>query len=164
MSAYIRMMTPMMEKECLLLALSDLGFPSSRIEDHGTPTALVGYRGDERTQTAHLVIRRQYLQQSSNDLGFLATPTGYQAILSDDDKSRYGESWLAQLGDRYSVHSAARAARLAEEERRKLEEQRRKLVESQRVAIYEKAKKLGYQVKESREGESLRLVLIKRTY
>jgi hypothetical protein len=53
---------------------------------------------------------------------------------------------------------------LAEAERRRVEEERRKLVEAQRQAIHEKAKKMGYRVQETREGDSLRLVLVKRVY
>lgn len=45
-----------------------------------------------------------------------------------------------------------------------MEEERQRLVEAQRKTVHEKAKKLGYQVKESREGETIRLVLVKRTY
>jgi sulfatase maturation enzyme AslB (radical SAM superfamily) len=42
--------------------------------------------------------------------------------------------------------------RLAAEERQRMEEERKRLVEAQRVAVHEKAKKLGYQIKESRQG------------
>ena len=54
--------------------------------------------------------------------------------------------------------------KLAEEERRRVEEERRKLVEAQRQVIHAKARKMGYRVQESHEGETLRLVLVKRIY
>jgi len=41
---------------------------------------------------------------------------------------------------------------------------RQKLVEAQQRAITERAKKMGYRVKETREEEKIRLVLIKRVY
>ena len=164
MCAYITLMTPMTDQECLLAALADVGFVRAKVEVHDSPVPLVGYEGASRAQTAHLVIRRKHDGSLSNDLGFLATPTGFQAILDTDDQPRYGKSWLAQVNQHYLRHSAAKMERLAAEDRRRMEEERKRLVEVQRVAVHEKAKKLGYQIKESRQGETVRLVLIKRTY
>jgi len=164
MSAYLTLLTPMTDQECLLAALADLGFDSTRVEVHTEPVALVGYVGDARSQAAHIIIRRQHVGAASNDLGFRATPTGYQLIVSDYDRRAYGQEWLTRLHARYEAHSTAKQARLAAEERRRLEEERRRLVESQRTAVIERAKKMGYQVKETREGEKVRLVLLKRTY
>ncbi len=164
MSAYITLMTPMTDQECLLAALADLGFDSSKLEVHAAPVNLVGYTGDRRAQTANIVIRRQHVGMASNDVGFLATATGYQAFVSGYDHPRFGSGWLSQLGNRYQTHWTAKQERLAAEERRRLEEERQKLVEAQRKAVHERAKKMGYQVKETREGETIRLVLVKRTY
>lgn len=164
MSAYITLLTPMMDQDCLLAALSDAGFGSNKVEVHPVPVPLVGYEGDQRTQVANIVIRRRYAGQSSNDVGFLATEIGYQAIISDYDQSRYGANWMAQLHSLYQSHWAAKLERAAAAERRRLEEERQRLVEAQRQAIHEKAKKMGYRVQESREGGALRLVLVKRTY
>lgn len=164
MSAYITLLTPMLDEECLLAALADLGFDRTRVEVHVAPVALVGFGADARGQTANVVIRRQHVGASSNDIGFLSTPTGYRLFISDYDRPRFGPDWLTRLTESYQRHSAAKQQRIAEEERRRLEEARRQLVESQRAAVHEKAKKMGYQVKETREGDTLRLVLIKRTY
>lgn len=164
MSAYITLLTPMIDEECLLAALADLGFARTRVEVHATPVALVGFAADARDQTAHVVIRREHVGASSNDIGFLATPTGYRLFVSGFDRPRFGADWLARLTERYEQHSAAKQQRIAEEERMRLEEARRRLVEAQRAAVHEKAKKMGYQVKETREGDTLRLVLIRRTY
>jgi len=38
------------------------------------------------------------------------------------------------------------------------------LVETQRQTVHDKARKLGYQVQEKREGDVLRLVLVKRVF
>ena len=164
MSAYITLMTPMVDQDCLLSALSDLGFDHSKLEVHETPVSLVGYQGDRRTQTANIVIRRQHVGSASNDVGFLQTPTGYQAHVSGYDHPRYGAGWLIQLKDRYDAHWAVKQACLAEEERRRVEEQRRSLVEAQRQSVYERAKKMGYRVKETKQGDTIRLELVKRTY
>lgn len=164
MSAYITHLTPMLEQDCLLAALADVGISRQKVEVHAQPVALVGYEGQQRQQSAHLVIRRQHIGSASNDLGFLFSPTGYKAIISDDDERRFDAAWLSRLTDRYEVHAQAKLQRLAEEERRKAEEARLRLIEAQKSAVYEKAKKLGYLVKESRQGDAVRLVLVKRSY
>lgn len=164
MSAYISLPTPMVDEECLVAALADVGFDRSKIEIHEDPVALVGYEGDRRTQRASIVIRRQHIGSASNDVGFLATPTGYQAFVSGYDHPRFGPRWLSELHQRYQARWTAKEAALAAEERRRVEEERQRLVEAQRLAVHEKARKLGYRVEETREGDSIRLVLVKRTY
>lgn len=164
MSAYLTLMTPMTDRECLLAALSDLGFGQQKVEVHDVPVHLMGYQGDTRTQLANIVIRRQHVGSGSNDIGFLASATGYQSNVSQYDLLKYGNHWMQQLNTRYKIHEAAKHERLAEEERRRLEEERKRLIEAQRRTIHEKAAKMGYQIKESNEGGTLRIVLIKRTY
>jgi hypothetical protein len=164
MSAYISLLTPMTDQECLLAALTDLGFDATRVEVHPSPVHLVGYGGDRREQTANIVIRRQHVGASSNDVGFLASAAGYQAFVSGFDHPRFGADWLTQLNSRYQTHWAAKMGRLAAEERRRIEEERERLVATQRQAVYDRAKKLGYRVQESREGAVVRMVLVKRSY
>lgn len=164
MSAYLTLRTPMTDRECLLAALADLGFDASKVEVHEKPVNLVGYRGDRRAQVANVVIRRQHVGSASNDVGFLASDTGYQAYVSGFDHPRFGQGWLSRLHSRYTVHQEAKLERIAAEERRRLEEERRRLVEAQRAAVFERARKMGYRVKEHREGETVRLVLMKRVY
>lgn len=164
MSAYMTLLTPMTDQECLLAALADLGFDASKVEVHATPVNLVGYVGDRRTQTANIVIRRQHVGAASNDVGFLASATGFQAFVSGFDHPRFGTGWLSQLNTRYQTHWTAKQERLAAEERRRLEEERQRVVEAQRQSVHERAKKMGYLVEEKREGEKIRLILVKRTY
>jgi hypothetical protein len=162
MSAYIQLMTPMVDEDCLCAALSDLGFKDSAIERHASPIALRGFTG-HTPEHAHLVLRG-HLAHSSADIGFLKTSTGYRAIVNDIDLAQFGEKWLTKLNQNYQAQLAAKLERIAEEERQLLEKQRRQLVEAQRTSVYERAKKMGYTVKESREGDSIRLVLVKRIY
>ncbi|WP_437310902.1 DUF1257 domain-containing protein [Sorangium sp. So ce388] len=164
MSAYITLATPMIDRDSLLDALADLGFGSDKVEVHDEPASLIGYEGARRAQEAEIIIRRRHLGQASNDLGFRRTPTGFQAIVSDHDRARFGDAWLGQLHAGYQHHLTRRQEIRAEEERRKLEEERRKVVEAQRQAIHERARKMGYRVEETREGDRLRLVLVKRVY
>lgn len=164
MSAYITLLTPMTDQECLLTALADLGFDAAKVEVHATPVNLMGYFGDRRAQSANIVIRRQHIGSASNDVGFLASATGYQALVSGYDHPRFGNEWLTHLNNRYQSHWTAKQERLAAEELRRLEEERQRLVEAQRHAVHERAKKMGYRVQETREGETIRMVLVKRTY
>ena len=164
MSAYLTLATPMIDAECLLLALADVGFPRDRVEVHEQPVALVGYEGSGRAQRAEIVIRRAHVGRASNDIGFERTPTGFRAHVSDYDGARHGAPWLARLHERYQAHHRDKLARLAEAERQRLEEERRRLVESQCAAIREKARKLGYRVEETRSGGGARLTLVKRVY
>ena len=164
MSAYLTFGTPMTDEATLFEALTDVGYGIAKVEVHATPVALVGYEGSARATVANVVIRRHHLSAASNDLGFVATPMGYRAIVSDYDRGRFGEAWLRTLQARYEARHVARVARLAEEERQRAAEEQRRLVETQRVALLERAKRLGYAVQESRQGESVRLVLVKRTY
>lgn len=164
MSAYLVLETPILDRECLLLALADLGFGADKVEVHDEPVPLVGYEGRTRPEVAHLVVRRQHLGGSSNDLGFLRGPTGWRAIVSGYDALRFGQTFQQALAARHAVHLAAKEARIAEEDRRRADEERRRVVEAQRQAIHDRAKKLGYRVQETREGATIRLVLVRRTW
>ena len=66
--------------------LESIGF-EGKIEIHDTPQKLVGYMGDERRQDAEVIVRRQNLQGSSNDLGFRWNEKKgcYDMIVSDYD-------------------------------------------------------------------------------
>jgi hypothetical protein len=153
----------MVDRECLLEALAALGFGQEQVEVHETPAVLNGY-GGVRRGTAEVILRKQHLGVGAlADIGFQRTATGFHAIVDQDDRA-HGAPWLTQLHAQYAVHFRRRQERLVEAERQRLEEQRRQVVEAQRQAIHEKARKLGYRVQETREGDRLRLVLVKRVY
>jgi hypothetical protein len=160
MSAYITLATPMVDEDCLIEAIVELGFDRSALVRSDTPIAL---RGWQQGRSAHIVLPKDRTGDTFNDIGFFKGPAGYVAVLSDDH-AVYGRAWLARVGDRYKAHWNAKQARLAEADRLRIEEERRHLVEAQRVAVHERAKKLGYMVKEAREGDKIRLVLVKRSY
>lgn len=160
MSAYITLVTPMIDEECLVAAIVDQGIAQSVIERSATPISLRGWQAGRQ---ANIVLRKEHTGDAYNDIGFLKTTTGYTAILSND-YARFGQAWLSQLSASYQSHWTAKQERLAAAERRRLEEERLRVVEAQRQAVHERAKKMGYQVKETREGEKIRMVLVKRTY
>lgn len=164
MSAYVTMATPMIDRTLLLEALSDVGFGSEKVQVSDQPLPLVGFEGSQRAQTANIVIRRHFLSGSSNDLGFVEAATGFKLIVSDYDRPRFGDSWLARVSERYKAREAERLARLRAEELERERDRKRQLVEAQRTAIEAKAKKLGYSVSVERKDEGVRLVLVRRTY
>lgn len=160
MSAYLTLVTPMTDEECLVAAIAEEGFAVENIFRSATPVTL---RGWQKGQEAHIVLRREHTGDAYNDIGFLRTALGYTATISNDH-ARFGPEWLARVGVQYRKLWQAKQERLETEERRRLEEERRQLVEAQRQAVHERARKMGYHVKETREGESIRLVLVRRTY
>ena len=70
-------------RDLLLASLADLGF--SQVEE-GQEVALFGYEGNRRPETAAIVIRRRYIGDASNDLGFRLTNEGYIPIISEYDQ------------------------------------------------------------------------------
>ena len=67
MSEYLTMTLDIESKDDITAALDRIGIP---YEVHDTAVKLQGYMGDTRKQTAEVVVRRQHIGGSSNDLGF----------------------------------------------------------------------------------------------
>ena len=67
MSKYDSFQTTLTEQAPLVAALDALGYP---VEIHTNGAPLFGYQGDERPERAHIIIRRQHLSSSANDIGF----------------------------------------------------------------------------------------------
>lgn len=66
-------------------------------------TNLYGYRGDMRSQKANIIIRRENVGGSSNDLGFVKNIDGtYSAIISDFDKGFHNTQWMTNLTRLYA--------------------------------------------------------------
>ena len=62
------------------------------------------------------------------------------------------------------LSAGIQASRAADEEARAEVEARRQLVEGRRQDILERAKSMGYTVREDCQGTDLRLILVRRTY
>lgn len=105
MSHFTTLRTRLADREALLKGLADLGF--REIESHATPEHLMGYQGDQRRQTAEVIIRRKHVGRMSNDIGFKLGPDGcFEAIISEFDRSKYNQEWLNRLCQRSACHSA----------------------------------------------------------
>lgn len=114
MSEYIQCKTKMKDKQALLEALAEMGYPQDKlvIDDQGTN--LYGYHGDKRSDKAHIIIRRKHIGDSSNDVGFRRNSDGtYEAIISDFDQRSMGfnQEWRDNLANKYATNLAVRTAR-----------------------------------------------------
>jgi len=98
MSAYKKIECDIVDKESLLEALSLLGFtPDVLVE----PKHLTGYRGDERKETANIIISKDQVNKftgASNDIGFLwnQKENKYDFIVSDYDKTKLMDQRIIQ--------------------------------------------------------------------
>ena len=114
------------DRRLLLAALADLGY--TEVEE-GEALPLYGYLGDQRPETAELVVRRQHLSSASNDLGFARTPQGYVPVLSEfDQRALHGGRFLVKLRTAYSEH-------VVEEVRHRLHGTARRVVDGNVVKI-----------------------------
>ena len=84
MSHYTSVQLEIRDRDALVAALADLGF--DKVEVHEEPQHLYGYEDDERQQKAEIIIRRKYVGDTSNDIGFRRTKGGaFSAIISEYD-------------------------------------------------------------------------------
>ena len=118
MSAYSTNVTQFRDRELLLCALDELGFDASKVEVNETAQQLFDYHGRATTYTdidgdkAEIIIRRTYVGQSANDIGFRKTANGtYEAILSQFDRSQgYNDGWVGLLSASYARHGLIKKA------------------------------------------------------
>jgi hypothetical protein len=112
MSHFTKLRTQITDADGLVKALADVGF--KEVEVHEAAQHLYGYQGDERPQTAEVIVRRKYIGLASNDVGFKRQADGtFEAIISEYDRRRYSQAWLNRLAQRYAYHVAL--AKLAEQ-------------------------------------------------
>ncbi len=101
--------TAFKDRECLLNALSECGY--SQVEE-GEALSLYGYQGDQRPETAQIVVRRKFIGSASNDLGFQKTDAGYVPVISEfDQRTMMQGKFLINLRTNYNVKSAEKLAR-----------------------------------------------------
>lgn len=104
MSHYTRAKTRFTDSEVLLRALAAMGFPEA--ENHDQVVPLYGYRGDQRTDRANIVIRRVHIGAASNDIGFIRSKSGeFTAIISAFDTKTFNDDWIRLLSVEYAKAS-----------------------------------------------------------
>lgn len=70
MSHFVECQTEFRDPQSLVAALVECGYVESQIEVHEEAVPLIGYQGDTRPQSAHIVIRRQHVGTGANDVGW----------------------------------------------------------------------------------------------
>lgn len=109
MSHYTRGTCNITDPEALVDALIELGLKPI-LSREGLP--LVGYRNDARAERAHVILRREGLTTSSNDIGFFFGPNGCEDIISDYDRGiGYNQAWVDKVTMLSAVHATLRTAR-----------------------------------------------------
>ena len=108
MSAYKKIECEIVDKDCLLEALSLLGFTPDVLSE---PKSLRGYRGDERKEVAHIIISRNQINKftgASNDIGFFwnETEQKYDFICSDYDKAKSMDQRIIQAYVKVAIEKA----------------------------------------------------------
>ena len=108
MSAYKKIECEIVDKDCLLEALSLLGFTPDVLSE---PKSLKGYRGDERKEVAHIIISRDQINKftgASNDIGFFwnETEQKYDFICSDYDKTKNMDQRIIQAYVKVAIEKA----------------------------------------------------------
>ncbi len=110
MSLYCQVATEFKDQQSLIAALMETGnWNSGQIEIHSEAQNLFGHTGDMRKDTAHIIIRRKYIGKLSNDIGFRRTDTGeFEAIISEYDRSKYGDQFIGRLKGNYAFRTVER--------------------------------------------------------
>ena len=85
MSAYKKISCVVKDGELLQAILGEMGIKF----EVGDSLPLYGYRGDERQERADIVVRRGWIGQWANDIGWKQQPDGaYSLIISEYDGER----------------------------------------------------------------------------
>jgi hypothetical protein len=106
MSHFSKIAVKFKDQSCLVEALQRFGFFPML---HDKPVNLYGYHGDQRSQTAHIVVSRNQISSLSNDLGFFWNGTEYECLISEYDQGAglaqagkgLGRNFLPQLQQEY---------------------------------------------------------------
>lgn len=107
MSLYLEMETQFVDRKALLDALQVMEVPYE-VYDH--EAKLYGYKGDQRPEGAHIIVRRFHLGPASNDLGFRVDGDKIQMVISKFDQSA-SKSFVDKLKKEYAVAATTRALR-----------------------------------------------------
>ncbi len=113
MSHYVECKPGFKDQQALIDALLAAGFDRSQVEIHEQAVTLYGYRGDERPQRAHIVIRRQHVGTGANDVGWqrMADGTFRAWISAYDGRHRFDQQMQGCIKQEYAYHAVARQQR-----------------------------------------------------
>lgn len=85
-----------------------VGGAETLVESHEEPVHLFGYEGELRPETGEVVVRRQFIGDFANDLGFKRRKSGnFRPIISEYDAHYYNASWIETLSQKYGERNYA---------------------------------------------------------
>ena len=85
MSRYLKQQgLPFQDRECLIEALKEMGHEVITCDE---PRHLTGYAGDQRPETAQIILPRLSLGKASNDIGFALENGSWVAMVSEYDRA-----------------------------------------------------------------------------
>ena len=112
MSKYLVCETEMNDGESIKAALKEMEYV---FEEHTEAQHLFGYRGDQRSQKAHIIVRRQHVGKAANDVGFVRGSDGkYELIISEYDKGsgqQQGKNFTQKIKQIYGKHHVLNESR-----------------------------------------------------
>jgi hypothetical protein len=109
MSAYASLETQYKDRECLVAALGDMGY--NDVEVHEDAQNLVGYHGDTRAQKANVIVRRKFVGQAANDIGWELQNGSYVQHISQYDSGKHNTKWLDGLKKNYTERVVSKEAK-----------------------------------------------------
>jgi hypothetical protein len=95
--------TKFLDPDCLVEALTVMGFAKENIEVCDTPEKLIDYAGKARPEKANVIVRREHLYGPHNDIGFVTGEKSEAIICEFSRGNGYGDSWLNKLRQEYAV-------------------------------------------------------------
>lgn len=117
MSAYTEQTTQITDADILKKCLAEKGYTEDKIEHHSTAQPLVDFQGhqtkyvDKNGDKAEIIIRRRHVGGAANDIGFKKQADGtYSAIISQFDKHKHNDAWMADLKKRYAEKKIKKTA------------------------------------------------------
>lgn len=104
MSHFSQISIKFKDQACLVEALQRFGFYPNI---HDKPVHLYGWLGDKREQVAHIIVPRNQISNSSNDLGFFWDGTEYQCFISEYDQNNGRSHHRLGLGPKFLTNLQA---------------------------------------------------------
>lgn len=156
MSAIVQTVTPFTRKDLLLEALDELGV-NYKLQGNKIVTERLDFYGHQTFEQDHDNVFRFQHDSSAERINYR-----WRAINFKEWKTV--SSFLEAVDKAYRNAYDKLLERLAEEERQREEERKRQYVEKVRQETIAKAQSLGYAVKESKQGNKVKLVLTRTTY
>ncbi|GHU75080.1 hypothetical protein FACS189461_0630 [Spirochaetia bacterium] len=168
MSSVVKTITPFLNKELLLQALDEVGCKYSA---HGDTiiTERVDLRGNQKFIWKNGRFFFEHEDDAWNYKWRDLNPRGYQPVSSflkavEKSYNSIYKRKLEEIERRRLLATVEAERKKIEDERIQFENERKAYVEKQKAAIIEKAKEQGYDVREEKVQEKIKLVLVRTTY